>query len=118
MDWGNGNAKKAATMLQWQGNHLPSPFTRAFDAILDTTAKKEMKKLVLHCYSTVQKAMGDRNTSRATQRLQEIGLDAVMHPKVLPDEIYLSIIKQCTGKKQSYKSQHIRPYWKTCTHYW
>ena len=117
MDWGNGNAKKAQSMMQvreiivlwyyrlilqvethiaylffhfewplplrttaiaqWHSGHLANPFTRRYDGILDVRAKKEMKKIILHSFSTVQKAMGQRHTSKITLRLQEIGLDAV-----------------------------------------
>ena len=65
------------TISQWQSGQLANPFTRRFDGVLDVRAKKEMKKLILHSFSTVQKAMGQRHTSKITLRLQEIGLDAV-----------------------------------------
>jgi myosin heavy subunit len=77
MNWANGSAKKASTMLQFITGHLSNPLTRRYDTILDNHAKKEMKKKILHSFSTVQKAMGQRNTSRITLRLQEIGIDAV-----------------------------------------
>ena len=97
MDWSHGSQKKANTMHTWQSSTLSEPFTRKYDTILDTTMKKNVKKMILHQFNTVQKCMGQRHTSKVALRLQEIGLDAVTHDTILPDEIYYSIVKQCTN---------------------
>jgi hypothetical protein len=97
MDWGKGSQKRASTMHVWQSSTLSEPMMRKYDAILDTTSKKNAKKLIIHAFNTVQKCMGQRHTSKLPLRMQEIGVDSVMHGSFMPDEIYYSIIKQCTA---------------------
>ena len=52
MDWSHGSQKKANTMHTWQSSTLSEPFTRKYDTILDTTMKKNVKKMILHQFNT------------------------------------------------------------------
>ena len=97
MQWSQGSAKKAVLMHEWQSRSISEPLTNKCVNILDNKAKKEMKARIVHNFHTIQKAMGQRNTSRIPLRFQELCLNGITHHAVVADEIYLSIIKQCNN---------------------
>jgi myosin heavy subunit len=93
-EWAGGNAKKAAKMGSWEKPIAHSPFMKNFKS-MRADAKKDYVKRFKACFETVQKCMAQRHTSRIPQRLEELALNCSSNP-ALVDEVYFSIVKQCT----------------------
>lgn len=113
-DWASGNAKKAEGMTCFTAAMLLTPLTKRLDAGKGSPAHKDLVARIKNGFQTVQKCMGQRHSSKMPLRLQELGSDAVMHQKQLPDEFYLAIVKQCTDNPASVAGPKPNPLTDDC----
>ncbi len=100
MEWGKekfwGSAEqRAATFLKFQDSSIHSPLTNRISRILDDKRKAVVTASILNNFQTVQKIMGQRNSLHIPLRCEEMLTDSITHAGEVPDEVYLSIIKQC-----------------------
>ena len=93
--WFGNKVTIAENMLKFQKATIHSPLTKRSVSSDDKTHLRLLRKYSLNNFDTVQKYMGQRNTTHMPQRLEEL-LQRSATFEELRDEVYLAIIKQCT----------------------
>uniref|UniRef100_A0A7S4DMC0 Myosin motor domain-containing protein n=1 Tax=Lotharella globosa TaxID=91324 RepID=A0A7S4DMC0_9EUKA len=93
---------RASHMTKFQSESLHAPISTTFEHIVDTRHKKELRRQVTAAFETIQKFMGQRNTSRMPQRIRELLSDALDN-KEIRSEVYMMFIKQCTDNPEPEK---------------
>ena len=93
--WFGNKVTIAEKMLKFQKATIHSPLTKRSVSSDDKTHLRLLRKYSLNNFDTVQKYMGQRNTTHMPQRLEEL-LQRSATFEELRDEVYLAIIKQCT----------------------
>ncbi len=91
--WGSAQ-HRADTFLSFTDASLHAPLTRAFDNIDKQRLKMLLPKMVNN-FESIQKYMGQRNSVRIPQRVEEILMDCMECPEIR-DEFYIAMIKQLT----------------------
>eukprot|EP00041_Stephanoeca_diplocostata_P035801 m.1275779 g.1275779 ORF g.1275779 m.1275779 type:complete len:1469 (+) comp24762_c0_seq12:253-4659(+) len=110
--WGSYQ-KRADGMMIWQAPHLHAPLTKASAQIADPTQRALLTTQILNAFDTVQKFMGERNTLKMPFRLHELIVDG-LHNEPMRDEVYLFLMKQCTGNQEDALNQ-TKPGWRSHT---
>jgi len=95
--WGSAQ-RRADTFLSWTDASLHAPLTRVFEGMPSQRYKFIFPKMVNN-FETIQKYMGQRNTSRLPQRIEEFLMDCMEIPEIR-DEAYLALMKQLTLNPQ------------------
>ena len=93
--WFGNKVNIAEKMLKFQKETIHSPLTKKAVTGSDKKHLKMINKYVKNNFDTVQKYMGQRNSTHMPQRLEEILQRSVTNEE-LRDEVYLAFIKQCT----------------------
>ncbi len=104
-----GGEKHAKVMLefQWESIHAPLTTTASAD-IADARRRKDVKRRCQAAFETIQKWMGQRNTSRMPQRISELLMDALQNEEVRT-ETYIAFMKQCTNNPVNLNPGAQRP---------
>jgi len=98
--WGKSD-KIAANMLKFQWESIHAPLTTALDSA-EKERKKAVSRQVSAAFETIQKYMGQRNTSKMPQRITELIKDSLKNPEVRT-EVYIAFIKQTTDNPEPEK---------------
>ncbi|GAB5362911.1 hypothetical protein AAMO2058_000839200 [Amorphochlora amoebiformis] len=104
--WWGSTERRAKNMLSFQYESLHAPLSTTVDGINDQRRKKELRRQVTAAFETIQKFMGQRNTSKMPQRIKELLSDALQNQEIR-SEVYMSFIKQCTNNPEPEKVPRV-----------
>mmetsp|Transcript_10588 Transcript_10588/g.25881 ORF Transcript_10588/g.25881 Transcript_10588/m.25881 type:complete len:1397 (-) Transcript_10588:192-4382(-) len=111
--WWGSREKRAANMLKHQFERLHAPLSTVLAGEMDKRRLKAVKYKISAAFETIQKIMGQRNTSRLPQRIMELIRDALQNEEVRT-EAYICFIKQCTENPEPEKIPQVFPLLALC----